>query len=558
VSEKRSTHPTAVLLVLALSTFAIVVMQSLVMPILPSLATSLHVSMADVSWVVTVNLLSAAVFTPILGSLGDALGRKRVLMITLVLVTAGSVLAALSHTMWVVLIGRAMQGLGFAAMPLAIGIVRSIFPAHRVPSSLALLSALTGIGAGAGLLFSGLLTKADVTAQGMFWISAAATAVGLLGVAVLVRLRETTSKFTADVWGALTLAGGLVCIVLGINRGPAWGWGSGTVLGLFAGGVVLLAVWGFVETRVRQPLVDMRMMRNPVVLGTNLTAFLAGAGMFGAFVLVLQFVQTPSQVGYGFGSDVLGAGLTLLPLTAGTLTAAALVATLIRRVGPKWPLAIGMFVAAGTFAYMAAFHAEHWQFYVASGLLGLGLGLAMGSMPALLNTAVAPEKTSVANSVNSTLRSVGGSIGTAIATAILASQTLPKTPLPTVDGYVIAFLVAGGICVLAVVAALLVPYRHRTVDTVDTVNTASSRSVAGLVQGAVQPAPAIVTVTAHRADGSVAATTTADAAGAYRLDGVPAEPLTLVAAEHPAVNQTVTVGVGVDERCDITLGRTRS
>jgi MFS family permease len=555
VSEKRSTHPTAVLLVLALSTFAIVVMQSLVLPILPSLATSLHVSMADVSWVVTVNLLSAAVFTPILGSLGDALGRKRVLMITLVLVTAGSVLAAVSHTMWLVLIGRALQGMGFAAMPLAIGIVRSIFPVHRVPSSLALLSALTGIGAGAGLLFSGLLTNADVTAQGMFWISAAATAIGLLGVAVLVRLQETTSKFTADVWGALTLAGGLVCVVLGINRGPAWGWGSGTVLGLFAGGVVLLALWGFVETKVRQPLVDMRMMRNPVVLGTNLTAFLAGAGMFGAFVLVLQFVQTPSQVGYGFGSDVLGAGLTLLPLTAGTLIAAALVATLIRRVGPKWPLAIGMLVAAGTFAYMAGFHAEHWQFYVASGLLGLGLGLAMGSMPALLNTAVAPEKTSVANSVNSTLRSVGGSIGTAIATAILASQTLPKVPLPTVDGYVIAFLVAGGICVLAVVAALLVPYRHRTANTA---SPASTRSVAGLVQGAVQPAPAVVTVTAHRADGSIAATTTADAAGAYRLDGVPAEPLTLVAAEHPAVNQTVTVGVGVDERRDITLGRTRS
>jgi MFS family permease len=485
VSEKRSTHPTAVLLVLALSTFAIVVMQSLVLPILPGLATSLHVSMADVSWVVTVNLLSAAVFTPILGSLGDALGRKRVLMITLVLVTAGSVLAALSHTMWVVLIGRALQGMGFAAMPLAIGIVRSIVPAHRVPASLALLSALTGIGAGAGLLFSGLLTKADVTAQGMFWISAAATAIGLLGVAVLVRLTETTSKFTADVWGALTLAGGLVCIVLGINRGTAWGWGSGIILGLFAGGAALLALWGFVETRVRQPLVDMRMMRNPVVLGTNLTAFLAGAGMFGAFVLVLQFVQTPSQAGYGFGSDVLGAGLTLLPLTAGTLAAAALVATLIRRVGPRWPLAIGMFTAAGTFAYMAGFHAEHWEFYVASGLLGLGLGLAMGAMPALLNTSVAPEKTSVANSVNSTLRSVGGSIGTAIATAILASQTLPGVPLPTVDGYVIAFLVAGGICVLAVVAALLVPYRHGTTG------TAGARGVEDIVQGAPRPAPAV-------------------------------------------------------------------
>jgi MFS family permease len=160
-----------VLLVLALSTFAIVVMQSLVMPILPGLATSLNVSMTDVSWVVTVSLLSAAVFTPILGSLGDALGRKRVLMVTLALVTAGSVLAASSHIFALVLAGRVLQGMGFAAMPLAIGIVRAIFPPAKVASSIALLSALTGIGAGAGLLVSGLLVKADVTAQGMFWIS---------------------------------------------------------------------------------------------------------------------------------------------------------------------------------------------------------------------------------------------------------------------------------------------------------------------------------------------------------------------------------------------------
>jgi MFS family permease len=569
---RGSTHPTAVLLVLALSTFAIVVMQSLVMPILPSLAESLNVSLGDVSWVVTVNLLSAAVFTPILGSLGDALGRKRVLMATLVLVTLGSVAAALSHVMWVVLIGRALQGMGFAAMPLAIGIVRSIFPPQRVPASLALLSALTGIGAGAGLLFSGLLVKADVTAQGMFWISAAATALGLLGVAFLVRLPEKATKFTTDFWGALTLAAGLVCIVLGINRGPVWGWGSGNVLGLFAGGVVLLVVWMFVETKVRVPLVDMRMMRNPIVLGTNLTAFLAGAGMFGAFVLVLQYVETPSKFGYGFGADALGAGLTLLPLTAGTLSAAVLVASLVRRVGPKWPLAIGMVVASGTFAFLVAFHSEHWQFYVASGLLGLGLGLALGSMPALLNTAVAPEATSIANSVNSTLRSVGGSIGTAIATAILTSHTMAKLPLPTVDGYVLAFWVAGGICVLAVIAAVAVPYRHRAATAPASVTAPipavapapivepepGFRTLVGVIRGAAAPDLAVVTVTAHRADGSVVASTTAGHGGAYRLDGVPVEPLTLVAAEHPAINHTVVVGVGVDEQRDITLWRNPS
>jgi predicted MFS family arabinose efflux permease len=265
----------------------------------------------------------------------------------------------------------------------------------------------------------------------------------------------------------LTLAGGLVCLILGINRGPAWGWGSATVLGLFAGAVVLLVAWVFVERRVREPLVDIAMMRTPVVLGTNIATFLTGAGMYGAFILVIQFVQTPGQAGYGFGSDALGAGLTLLPMTAGTLLAAGAVSMLIRRVGPKWPMVIGTVVATATFAFLLAFHAEHWHFYVATGLLGLGLGLAFGAIPTLLNSGVTPEQTSVANSVNQTLRSIGGSIGTAVASAILAANLLPRLPLPTAGAYTTAFAVSGAICVLAVVAAVFVPYRHRAVKTAE-------------------------------------------------------------------------------------------
>jgi MFS family permease len=384
-------------------------------------------------------------------------------MLTLALTTLGSVLIALSHVMAIVLVGRALQGMGFAAMPLAIGIVRTIFPPEKVPSSIALLSALTGIGAGAGLLISGALVNAGISAQGMFWICAAATALGLAGVAVLLHLPEKAKAFHVDIWGLLTLSAGLICLVLGINRGPSWGWASGTVLGLFAAGLVLLVAWVFIEQRVSEPLVDMRMMRKPVVLGTNLTAFLTGAGMYGAFVLVIQFVQTPSRFGYGFGSDALGAGLTLLPLTAGTLIAAGAVSVLIRHIGPKWPMFIGTVVATATFGFLLIFHEQHWHFYVATGLLGLGLGLAMGAMPTLLNSGTTPEQTSIANGVNQTLRSVGGSIGTAVASAMLATQTLPGLPLPTMGAYTTAFAVSGAICVLAVIAAAIVPYRHRAV-----------------------------------------------------------------------------------------------
>ena len=458
---RSGTPPWAVLLVLALSTFAIVVMQTMVMPIMAGQAAALGVSTADVTWVVTVNLLSAAVFTPFLGSLGDALGRKRVLMITLGFVTLGSLLIVVAPMFALVLVGRVLQGMGFAAMPLAIGIVRSVFPAERLPSSLSLLSALTGIGAGAGLLIAGFLAKAGVTPQGMFLIAAIATATGLLGVAVLIRLPERSTGFHPDVLGMLTLGGGLACLVLAINRGPRWGWGSVTILSLFAGGLVLLVTCYFVERRVAKPLLDMTMMRRPVVLGTNLTAFLTGAGMYGAFILVIQFVQTPPRFGYGFGADALGAGLTLLPLTSGTLIASRTVSALVRRRGPKWPMCLGTVIAAATFAFLLLFHSEHWHFYVATGLLGLGLGLAMGAMPTLLNSGVEPGQTSIANGVNQTLRSVGGSIGTAVATAILAAGTVGAIPVPALSAFPTSFAVSGGICLLAIAASFAVPYRRQ-------------------------------------------------------------------------------------------------
>ncbi len=458
----RRSNPGAVLGILSLSTFAIIVMQTMVMPSLGEISQSLGISTADGSWLITANLLSAAVFTPLLGSLGDALGRKRILLVVLALTTAGSVLVALAPNMGIALLGRVLQGTGMAVMPLAIGVIREVFPASRVPSGVALLSALSGVGAGAGLLISGLLMKADFSGQEMFWFAAAVTLLGLVGAATQIHLApHVRTAFHLDVPGLLTMSLGLVALVLGINRGPEWGWSSGRVVGLFVAAAVLLVAWFLVEQRVKHPLVDMRMMKNPVVAVTNLTALVLGAGMYGAFVLILQFVQTPPEVaGYGFGEDALGGALTLLPLTLGTLVAAALVSAMIKRVGPKWPLVLGAGVTALTYAFMMVFHDDHIDFYLASGLMGLGLGLALGAMPTLLNNSVAADQTSIANGVNATLRSVGGSVGTTIASAVLAAHAMDQLPLPTEDGFQVAYGVSFGICVLAIVASLLLPYRH--------------------------------------------------------------------------------------------------
>jgi predicted MFS family arabinose efflux permease len=546
--------PVLVLVVLALSTFAVTTMQSMVMPVLGDLAASLDVSQTTVAWVLTVSQLSAAVFTPLIASLGDALGRKRVLLATLALVTVGSVLVAVSTSFGVVLVGRVLQGLGFAAMPLAIGIVRSVFPPAKVASGLSILAGITGIGLGAGLVVAGLLVKGGLTGQQMFWIAGAVTLLGLVGTAVLVRLPEGGGRIRIDWWGLLTLSGGLVCLLLGINRGPTAGWASPTVLGLFAGAAVLLAAWVWVERRVAEPLVDLSLLGRPLVLGVNLTAFLTGAGMFGAFVLVVQYVQTPSRVGYGFDGDALSAGLTLAPMTAGTLLAAAAVATLIRWFGPKVPLVVGTAIAALTFVSLLLWHTEHWHFYVASGLLGLGLGMGMGAIPSLLNTAVAPEQTSIANGVNATLRMIGGAIGTTMTTAVLASSTLPGTPLPTLDAYTTAFWLSLAIGGVAVVASLVVPYRHAARRAAETAPAAAAAAAAAVpvvgswaVGGTVRSAAggvvpgATATLMDDRGRQVGRTTTGADGGYAVPLGGAGTFLLVVAAAGCAPVADTVVV-----------------
>ncbi|MFR9773767.1 MFS transporter [Nocardia sp. SC052] len=459
--RRSSAPPVVISTVLSLSSSAIVATQSMVLPVLPELGNSMGVTLADASWMLTINMVAAAISTPLLSSLGDLLGCKPVLVVTLWLTTLGSVLVAVAPTIAFMLAGRALQGAGFAATPLAISIIRSIFPPKKVASSTAMLSSLTGIGVGAGLLVAGIMIKLGITAQHMFWIPAFITFLGLGGTCFFVRVANNATPLDIDIRGALALTSGLMCTIVAINRGSSWGWTSRRVLVLFLSGLVLLIVWVLTEQRARNPLVDIRLMRKPMVLATNITAFLTGAGMYGAFVLIVQFVQTPSAMGYGFGADALGAGLTLLPLTLGSVIAAGIVSVLINHVGPKWLMLTGTIVASTTFICLFFLHSEHWHFCLASGLIGFGLGLSRGVMPTLLNSDVGTDQTSVANGVNLTLRSIGGSIGTACVLTIIATRTGPGDAFPALDAYVTAFAASLGVCFLAVIAAALVPYRHR-------------------------------------------------------------------------------------------------
>jgi EmrB/QacA subfamily drug resistance transporter len=444
-------------LALAGATFA--VLQSLVAPALPEIQRELHASPTAVAWILTGYLLSASVLTPIVGRLGDMFGKERTLVISLGVLGAGTLLAALATSIEVLIAGRVIQGCGGAIFPLAFGIIRDEFPRERVATGIALISSILGVGAGLGIVLAGPIVNA-LSYHWLFWFPFFLVVVTTILTVFFVP--ESPIKVPGRVnWlGAFLLSAWLVCLLVAISEGSRRGWGDPLILGGFAAAAVLLWAWIANEQRAAEPLVDMTMMRIRGVWTVNAAAFLVGAGLFTSFILIPQFTETPSSAGYGFGASVTGAGLFLLPSTIAMLVISPLAGRLANRVGSRVPLVLGSMATCAAFVFLAVAHDQPWEFYAGSAILGVGIGLAFASLANLIVEAVRPDQTGVATGMNTVMRSLGGSVGSQIGASVLAA-TVVGSALPTEHGYTLAFVFAACACGLAALASLAAPRPDR-------------------------------------------------------------------------------------------------
>jgi EmrB/QacA subfamily drug resistance transporter len=444
--------------VLALAALAYALLQTMVAPALPEIQRDLGVSTTAVTWVLTVYLLTASVATPILGRLGDIFGKERTLVVVLGLFALGSLIAAPSHSLALLVAGRAVQGAAGAVFPLAFGIIRDEFPRERVATGIGLISATFGIGGGGGLVLSGLIVD-NLSYEWIFWFGLAVVLVAMVATHLFVPESPVKSPARIDWVGALLLSAGLAAMLVAVSQGNRWGWSSAQTVGLLAGAAVVLVLWVRFEQRQPQPLVDIELLRRQGVWTTNLTGLLIGFGMFGSFILIPQFVQTPEQTGYGFGADVTAAGLFLLPSAAVMLVAGPLAGWLAGRSGSKPPLLLGTACAALSFAFLAVAHGEAWELVVAAAFLGLGIGLSFASMANLIVEAVPQAQTGEATGMNTIMRTVGGAFGAQIAAAIIAGSVSAGSAYPAEEGYTEAFLISTAALCLALLAAFLIPGR---------------------------------------------------------------------------------------------------
>ncbi|WP_051551434.1 MFS transporter [Nocardioides sp. URHA0020] len=452
---ERRTDYRLTFLVLCVGVASFSLLQSMVNPVLPTIQAALHTDQATVTWVLTAYLVSASIFTPIIGRVGDKVGKERMLVVALGALAVGSLLAAVAGTIGVLIAARVIQGIGGGVLPLTFGIIRDEFPREKVASAIGMAAALLAVGGGVGLVIAGPLVDA-LSYHWLFWIPMAMTILAAVAAAVWVPESPERTPGRINVGTAFLMSTWLVALLVGVSQGHHWGWSSGKVIGLFVIAAVMLPVWVIAEARSKEPLIDMQMMRIPTVWTVNLVALLFGMGMYAMFAFVPQFLQTPEAAGYGFGASITESGLLLLPQTVATFIGGIAAGRLATRYGSKSLLVVGATLTAiGTFG-MAFAHDEIWMVLVETTILGLAFGLAFAAMSNLVVAAVPQSQTGVASGMNTNIRTVGGAIGSAVIATVVTSSLQPSGA-PTESGYTHGFLLLAITSTAAAVVALLVP-----------------------------------------------------------------------------------------------------
>ena len=458
MDEAHRQHFNITFAILALAGMSFALLQSLVLPALRPIQLDLHTTPTAAAWILTAYLLSASVATPIAGRLGDMFGKKRTLIVVLAVLAVGTLISAVSTSIGPMIAGRVIQGAGGAIFPLAFGIIRDEFPADRRAAGIALISAILGVGGGAGIVLAGPITQ-QLSYHWLFWLPLAAVLITIVSAVFFIPESPVRTPGTVNWTASALLSGWLVALLIGVSEGQSWGWSSARLVGVLVIAAVVCAAWIWVELRAREPLVDMKMMRIRGVWTTNAVALLLGFGMYASFILLPQFVEAPARAGYGFGASVTQAGLFLVPTTVAMLIVSTQTGRLEKLFGSKPLLLVGAGLAFASFATLAVARGQRWEIYVASALLGSGIGLAFAAMANLIIENVGAGQTGVATGMNTVTRTVGGGFGGA-ATASLLAGTVGLSGYPTAHGYTAAFAVCAVALAVGVVVGLGIPQRR--------------------------------------------------------------------------------------------------
>ncbi|MFK0173665.1 MFS transporter [Streptomyces sp. NPDC090306] len=432
------------------------IVQGMMATLTPALGAHYDVSASALTWVNTLFYVSAAIWVPLLGRLGDIHGHRRLLRVAATLFAVGTVAVAMAPGFGTLLAGRVLQAGLLALLPLEMALVRDRLEPAQARAGIGILIGALTTGVSLGLVVASELSRALDGLTQVLWVPAVATVLVLAVPFFFVPESTRRAKAGIDWAGTAALCLFLIALLLGVGRGPAWGWGSARTIGLFVLAAALLAFFVKHERGTPEPAVDVRRLGQPRMLVLFLAAALIGAASFGSQTALITFVASPpKQLGYGLGISTDQLGWYMLPTGIAALVGAALMNRVGRTVGHRATLFGSLAVTAAGFAVLAVWHDTRPEYLIGTIVMGVGNGAAIAALPAAILERSTDTESGINAGLYNTLRTVGGSIAGAIFAAVLSSMVLTGSAVPSESAYVVVLWLCAAACLLAACLTLV-------------------------------------------------------------------------------------------------------
>jgi MFS family permease len=418
-----------------------------------------------IGWVITGFMLVATISAAICGRLGDIFGRRRVLLIVMAVASVGSVISAAAPNLFWVVVGRSIQGVAGAILPLCYGLVRENFPDIRVGVNIGIISATASGGAMIGVLLGGVLV--DTTGWRMIFVFSALLAVAaIIAVSMLVPKGRQGVGDPVDWVGAILFTIGLGTLLYSLGLGESHGWGGSEQLSFVAVGLVALIIWTWWELRVSHPMIDVRLMLDRQIGLTLLAMVFAAVGAMNINQIVLVMLQQPVGTDVGLGVSATEAGVLHMPQGILGVIASPLVGWYAARKGGRSGMILATAVISAAWIGMVVNHASIPIMVLWMSMSGFGVGALMAAVPNLIVEVAPAERTSEATGLAQIVRKIGMTCGAQLVAISLATSTVRagSGAFPDASAYALSYGWVAIACFTAFLLSLLIPRRKRSAN----------------------------------------------------------------------------------------------
>ena len=468
VSFSSSSHAMRALLTVTAVSLLVNYVETMVIPGIPTIQKDLATTATIASWITSAFLIVGAAVSPLFGKLGDIYGKKKIFLTVIVFYAAGVGFAGFSTNIYMLLASRAIQGIGFAIVPLGLAIITDVFPIERVATAQGIISGTFAIGAAAGLIIGAYIVQ-DLSWQWAFH-TAFILSIILFFVALLALKKDVPGeKSKLDVIGASMLMSGIVLILLYLTEAPILGWLSVENIAFFVPGIILTVGFFFFENKQTSPLIQLKLLKIRNVLVANLVGIFSTMAMFLLFFAVIYYAEYPKLIGpYGLGLSIINTGLTLAPATLVMLIVGPLIGRLVTRIGPKPIITLGGSISIVGLLLFIFYRGTTTELTIAVAVALVGVVSLIIPIVNMISVSVPKENIAVGLGMNTMLRNLGGAIGPVLATTIISTYYAkvgpPMLPIAMTFGTKTAFntIFAIGIVLMIIIIGLSLTIKNYT------------------------------------------------------------------------------------------------